>query len=261
MTSPRTRKLPRWKSTSLRSYWMSTSWRSKRVPTKLLAAGNLDDQAVVALGAADAVDAAHARHDDDLTPRQERDGRRVTHAIDLVVDDRVLVDERIGRRDVRLGLVVVVVADEVLDRVLREELAHLAVELGRERLVRREDQRRPARPLDDVRDRERLAGPGDAEENLVPIRAIEPFDQLLDGPGLIPLGLEACRQTESGRHRKGSLSPGPAAHSSRSPLFAVRERVRERRALPERPVRAVFFIFHALDQPPGRAARAEDDGV
>ena len=47
------------------------------------------------------------------------------------------------RGQVRLGLVVVEVADEVLDRVLREELAELGVELRGERLVVGEDQRRP----------------------------------------------------------------------------------------------------------------------
>ena len=62
-----------------------------------------------------------------------------------VVDDRVLVDVRVARRDVGLGLVVVVVADEVLDGVLGEELPHLAVELRREGLVGREDQRRAVR--------------------------------------------------------------------------------------------------------------------
>ena len=47
----------------------------------------------------------------------------------------------VGRRDVRLGLVVVVVRDEVLDRVLGEELPQLAVELGGQGLVVGEDQR------------------------------------------------------------------------------------------------------------------------
>ena len=38
--------------------------------------------------------------------------------VDLVVDRRVLLDVRVGRGDVGLGLVVVVVGDEVLDRVV-----------------------------------------------------------------------------------------------------------------------------------------------
>ena len=46
------------------------------------------------------------------------------------------------RGQVRLGLVVVEVADEVLDRVVREELAELRVQLGRQRLVVGQHQRR-----------------------------------------------------------------------------------------------------------------------
>ena len=46
----------------------------------------------------------------------------------------------VGARDVGLGLVVVVVGDEVLDRVVGEEVLELAVELGGERLVGGEDE-------------------------------------------------------------------------------------------------------------------------
>ena len=59
---------------------------------------------------------------------------------------RVLLDVGVAPGQVRLGLVVVEVADEVLDRVLREELAELGVELGRERLVVGEDEGRPVVP-------------------------------------------------------------------------------------------------------------------
>ena len=51
------------------------------------------------------------------------------------------LDVGVGARDVGLGLVVVVVGDEVLDRVVGEEALELAVELGGERLVGREDER------------------------------------------------------------------------------------------------------------------------
>jgi len=54
----------------------------------------------------------------------------VAHPVDLVVDERVLLDVGVRLRDVGLGLVVVVVGDEVLDRVLREERLELSVQLG-----------------------------------------------------------------------------------------------------------------------------------
>ena len=83
----------------------------------------------------------------------------VPQPVDLLVDRGVLLDVDVLLRDVRLGLVVVVVADEVLDRVVGEELLELAVELGRERLVVREHQRRLLDLLDHVRHRGVLPEP------------------------------------------------------------------------------------------------------
>ena len=87
--------------------------------------------------------------------------------------------------DVRLGLVVVVVADEVLDPVVGEELPHLLGELGGEALVRSEDQRRLLRLLDRPGDGRRLAGPGDAEQRLEAIAAHDALAQLGDRLGLV----------------------------------------------------------------------------
>ena len=91
------------------------------------------------LGRAEAVDTRHACHHDHVPPRYQRARRRDAQALDLLVDRRVLLDEGVARRDVRLRLVVVVVADEVLDGVLREEALELRVELRRQGLVVRDD--------------------------------------------------------------------------------------------------------------------------
>ncbi len=66
----------------------------------------------------------------------------MAHAVDLFVDGGILLDIGVGARDIGFRLVVVVIGDEILDRVLREEVLHLRVELGRQRLVRREDEGR-----------------------------------------------------------------------------------------------------------------------
>jgi hypothetical protein len=60
----------------------------------------------------------------------------VAHPVDLFVDLAFLLDVGVRARDIGLGLVVVVVADEILDRVVREEALELAVELRGQRLVR-----------------------------------------------------------------------------------------------------------------------------
>ena len=96
----------------------------------------VQDHAVVFGRIADAVDRGDRRHDHAIGTLEDRLGRRQAHLLDVLVDRAVLLDVEVARRDVRLRLVVVVVRDEVLDGVVREELAELGVELRRERLVR-----------------------------------------------------------------------------------------------------------------------------
>ncbi len=120
-------------------------------------------------GRAKAVDTRDRGDDDHVTPLEERPCRRVAHAVDLLVARAVLLDVGVAPSDVRLGLVVVVVRDEVLDGVLGEELLELSIELRRERLVVREHERRPPRVGDDLRHRHRLARTGDATQRHVPL--------------------------------------------------------------------------------------------
>ena len=113
-----------------------------------------------------------ARDDDDVAPFEDRAGRRVAHPVDLLVERRFLFDIGVGARDVGLGLVIIVIGDEILDRVLREEALHLAIELRRQRLVRRQDDRRAAGARDDMRHRKGLATAGDPEQHLVAARRV-----------------------------------------------------------------------------------------
>ncbi len=99
---------------------------------------------------AEAVDAADRGHDDHVAPLEERLRGRVAELVDLLVAARVLLDVGVGAGQVRLRLVVVEVAHEVLDRVVREEVAELRVQLRGERLVVGEHERGPLDPLDDL---------------------------------------------------------------------------------------------------------------
>ena len=81
----------------------------------------------------------------------------MAHAVDLVVDGGVLFDEGVRGRDVGLGLVVVIIADEVAHGVFGEKLAELPGQLRRQRLVVGDDQRRAAKVFDDVGHGEGLA--------------------------------------------------------------------------------------------------------
>ena len=130
----------------MRRYWISTSFRSAASRSMLMPFVEEEHHPVIRLGRSEAVDARHRRDDERVAPLEQRARRGVPHPVDLFVDRRFLLDVGVGLRDVRLRLVVVVVRDEVLDGVVREEPLELLVELRRQRLVVREHERRGAAP-------------------------------------------------------------------------------------------------------------------
>ncbi len=145
--------------------------------------------AVVGLGRTQAVDAAHRSHDDAVAPLEQRLGCRKPQLIELVVDRRFLLDVDVAGGNVRLGLVIVVIGDEVFDRVVREKRLELVIELGRQRLVVRQDERRTVQVLDDLGHRKRLARAGDAQQHLVLLAIKRAASERLDSGPLIALWL------------------------------------------------------------------------
>src|SRR4029079_17009195 len=92
--------------------------------------------------------------------------------------------------------------DEILDRVVREELLELAVQLRGERLVRREHQRRTLHRRDDVRNREGFSRTGHAEQRLMREAGLETVDQSLDRLRLVARGPERRYELETiGQHK------------------------------------------------------------
>ena len=97
----------------------------------------------------------------------------------------LLLDEGVGAGEIGFGLVVIVVADEVLHGVFGEELLELGGKLGGQGLVVADDQRGPFRPRDDVSHGEGLAAAGNAEQGLVLKAFIQTFHQLIHRLGLV----------------------------------------------------------------------------
>ena len=161
--SPRTRKVPRDSAVSLRVVLDRDELSQQRVAVDHLALAERLQVLVVGLGRTEAVDAGDAGDDQHIAAREQRRGRRVPEAVDLLVDRRVLLDVEVLARDVCLGLVVVVIGDEVLDRVAREVGPKLVAQLGRERLVVGDHERRLLHRLDRRGHRHRLAGAGRPE--------------------------------------------------------------------------------------------------
>ena len=96
------------------------------------------DHLVVFARITDTVNGRHRGHNHHIAPLHQRLGARQAHLLDMLVDRRVLFDEQIALRHVSLGLIVIVVTDEIFDRVLREKFAEFRVQLGRQGFVRRE---------------------------------------------------------------------------------------------------------------------------
>ena len=168
----------------------------QRALRDLAAALQLEGHRRIGLDRADAVDARHRGDDDHVVALEQRARRRVAHAVDLLVDGGFLLDIGVGARHVGFRLVVVVVADEILDRVVREEALELAIELGGERLVGRENQRRALRPLDHLRHGVGFARAGDAEEHLGALAFLHALHQDLDRLRLVALRLEGRDEVE-----------------------------------------------------------------
>ena len=173
---------------------------------------------------AQAVDARNAGHDDDIVARQQRAGGCVPQPVDLVVDGAVLLDVGIRGGQVCLRLVIVVVADEILDGVVGHELLELVAQLRGQRLVVGHHQRRPAVLGDHVGHGESLARAGHPQQGLAAVALLEAGHQRVDRLGLIAgraihfFQLEGChelifrvRRRCRGRHRK----PGGIFHWSR----------------------------------------------
>jgi hypothetical protein len=113
-------------------------------------------------GRAQAVDARDRGDDDDILARDQRGGGGQAQALDFLVNLGLFFDVQVVARDVGLGLVVIVVRDEVLDRVFGEEILELGIQLGGQGLVVRHDQGRHLQALDDRSHRKGLAGSGGA---------------------------------------------------------------------------------------------------
>jgi hypothetical protein len=162
----------------------------------LQARPNQDDHRLIIFFAADAVDARDAGDDDDIPAREQRAHGRKPQPFDFVVHARIFLDESVGARDVGFGLIIIEVADEILDGVIWKEALEFSVKLGGECFIMRDDQSRLIDIPDNIGNREGLSRTGDAEERLVLGTGQHAFGQLRNGLRLIPGGLVRSNEFE-----------------------------------------------------------------
>ena len=137
---------------------------------------------------AQTVDTADGGHHDHVTPLQQGAGGAEPQAVDLLIGRGVLLNIGVGVGDIGLRLVVVVVGDEVLHGVFREEFPELLAELGGQGFVVGQHQGGALHLLDDLGHGIGLAGAGDALEHLLTQAVVHALGQGRDGLGLVAGG-------------------------------------------------------------------------
>ena len=121
----------------------------------------------------------------------------MAHAVDLLVNLAFFLDIGVRAWDIGLRLVIVIVADEVFDRVIGKKSLELAIELRRECLVGGKNDRRALRLFNDFGHGVGLACACGAEQNLFTLSISHALAQFFDRGGLIP------GRRKFGHHFKG----------------------------------------------------------
>ncbi len=178
---------------------------------------HLEGHGRIGFDRADTVDAGDGGDDDAIVAFEQRARGRVAHAVDLLVDGAFLLDIGVGARHIGFRLVIIVVGNEIFHRIVGEEILEFGIELGGQRLVRREDQGRALGFLDHLGHGEGLARAGDAEQDLAALAALQPVHEIADRRRLVAGGL-VFRGHANGDAAFGFIRPGRAV---RRPDLAV----------------------------------------
>ncbi len=160
-----------------------------------LALMQMQNHAVVIHRIANTVDRRYGRDDDRILALQQRLGGGKAHLLNMLIDRRILLDEGIARRHIGFRLIVVVIRDEILDRIFRKKLAHFRIQLRRQRLIRRHDDGRTTQARNDIGHGVGLARARHAEQGLIFQAILKTFGNLGDGLGLITRRLERLVQS------------------------------------------------------------------
>ncbi len=150
----------------------------------------------IGLDRTDAIDAGDRSDDDDVVAFKQRARRGMAHPVDLLVDRAFLLDIGVGARHIGFRLIIVVVRNEIFDRVVWKETLELAIKLRRQSLVRRQNKSRTIGARDDLRHGEGLTRAGDAEKHLITLLGFNALHKFFDGNRLIALGLDIRKPHE-----------------------------------------------------------------
>ncbi len=155
----------------------------------------------ICLGTSQTINTGNRSDNNHILTLQKRPGSGESHAVDLLVNRRILLDEGVALRHIGLWLIIIVVGDEVFHRIVRKKLLKLAIKLCCQRLVGSQNQRRLLHLFDDTGHGVGLARSGNAQQHLMRCPLAHTIDQFRNGAGLIPLGLKFTLQLKFGHGR------------------------------------------------------------
>jgi len=138
------------------------------------------DELLVFFGITQPVDTGNGSDYQDVPPVKESTGGGMTEFIYFLIDFRFLFYIEVPVRDISFRLVVVVIADEIFDGIVREKFLEFLVKLGGEGLVVADNERWFLNAFDDIGHCEGLAAAGDAQQGLMTVTFIQTFDQFIN---------------------------------------------------------------------------------
>ena len=144
--------------------------------------------------------------------------------IDLFVDQRVLFDIKILARNVCLGLVIIIIGNEIFHGILREKTPHFGADLCRKRFIRLDDQRRTVALCNDICHGEGFAGAGYAEQHLVSQLCFHPFGKQRNRLRLVACGTQITLQRKRSIQQKRHLPI-----TSHTCYYTRKRRIRQRK--------------------------------
>ena len=97
----------------------------------------------------------------------------MAQAVDFFVDCRIFLDIGITRRDVSFWLVIIKIANKVMNFVIRKELLKFAEKLRRQRFVMRQNQCRHICLSNNIRHSERLAAASYTKQCLIALASLQ----------------------------------------------------------------------------------------
>ncbi len=158
------------------------------IPTVDLSFWNLQHRGAIGFRVAQTINGGDRCHDNNILAGHQRRCCCQAQTVNLFVNIGFFLDIQIASWDVGFRLIIIVIRDEILHCIFREEFGILGVKLGCQCFVVGHHQGGQLQLLDHVGNCESLACASGTEQNLVMVAFVDTFHELTDGFRLVASG-------------------------------------------------------------------------